>query len=239
MLDLEVKELLDQLLLLPTDLDAIEKLLQEKQYSKEVVSKAGFAFADACLNETIDFKRDFFGAVCSMPLERIPNLCSTYMPQIFELLLRYGLDPNENDGEISLMWNVSYVCNEYVAADTLAVLFEHGGDPFMRVDGENLFDEIDFDVIFDSVNQEARGRYDSLIHCWFVILGYFGNQYNDKEIVTVFPEKNYFDNIKEFEISDLKQHRDFYFGLSKTPWHGENWSLHIFSKKTFWEVARL
>ena len=31
MLDLEVKELLDQLLLLPTDLDAIEKLLKKKK----------------------------------------------------------------------------------------------------------------------------------------------------------------------------------------------------------------
>lgn len=239
MLDLEVNELLDRLLLLPTDLNAIEKLLQIKHYSKEVVSKAGFAFADACLDETTNYEEEHFNELNSAPLKKIPNLCSTHMPQIFELLLRYGLDPNNNDGEESLMWKVSCVCNEYVAADTLALFFEHRGDPFMCVNGESLFDEIDFDVIFDSVNQESRGRYDSLVHCWFVLLGYFGNQYKDKETVSVFPENNYFENIKEFEISDLKKHRDFFFGLSKTPWRGENWSLHIFSKKTLWEVARL
>ena len=239
MLDSEVKELLDQLLILPTDLNAIEKLLQKKQYSKEVLSKAGFAFADACWEQTTNYEEEHFYELNSEPLKRISNLCSTYMPQIFELLLRYGLDPNENDGEDSLMCKVSFVCNEYVAADTLALLFDYGADPFMCVGGENLFDQIDFDVIFDSVNQEVRGRYDSLVHCWFVLLGYFGNQYKDKEVVTVFSDNNYFENIKEFEINDLKQHRDFYFGLSKTPWRGENWSLHIFSRKTFWEVARL
>lgn len=42
-----------------------------------------------------------------------------------------------------------------------------------------------------------------------------------------------------FDIHELRNHRNFTFGLSWVPCRGKNWSLHIFDKRTLWEVARL
>lgn len=53
---------------------------------------------------------------------------------------------------------------------------------------------------------------------------------------------NYDDQLVEqtmFEIEKLRNHEDYTFGLSHVESKGEPWSLHIFDKKTMWEVARL
>ena len=42
----ESEELLNQLLILPTDFPAIEKLLKEKNYSSDVVSRTGYDYAE-------------------------------------------------------------------------------------------------------------------------------------------------------------------------------------------------
>ena len=225
-------------LVIPPDLSAVESLLKDKQYNTAVISRAGYDFADHCFEEDRYYeekyrKHQYEDAV----LDTSRN--SAYLPQVIELLLKFGLDPNaicEND---NIMSAVKYVVNEYVAADTLALLFEHGGKTHLSVDGFNLACDLDFDIMFDAFNLRDRRAYDSMVHCWFVLLGYSNNMIRDKEAVTVFSEQRCDCALENFKISDLKQHRNYYFGISNVSSRGEDWSLHIFNKRTRWEVARL
>lgn len=233
------EELLNRLLALPTDLEAIEKLLKERNYSSDDVSRAGYDFAEYCWDEVLDYADAHEDEFTSMFPKLIPDLCSTQMARIFELLLKYGLDPNTVCDGDTLMGCVCEVYNEYVAADTLELLLSNGGDPFMMTNGTTLFSEVDGYVIFDAIELERRSLYDSYVHCWFVMLGHSDNLLNGKEIVTVMPSHLGFEGVNRFEISDLRNHRNFTFGITDTPCRGDSWSLHIFNKRTCWEVARL
>ena len=50
------EELLTQLLVLPTDLSAIESLLREKNYTSDEISRAGYDYAESCRYEVLDYK---------------------------------------------------------------------------------------------------------------------------------------------------------------------------------------
>ena len=69
---------------------------------------------------------------------------SSNMPQVFDLLLKYGLDPNAVCEGETVLSSVSSVYNEYIAADTMALLMEYGGNPNLVVSGERLFDRFIF-----------------------------------------------------------------------------------------------
>ena len=79
-------------------------------------------------------------------------------------------------------------------------------------------------------------RYDALVHSWFVFLGYGAAPDNGTSSVDLF---NVIDTGKTFDLRELRNHRNYTFGLSHVKNRGENWSLHIFDKRTMWEVARL
>ena len=66
-------------------------------------------------------------------------ILSSNMPQVFDLLLKYGLDPNAVCEGETVLSCVSSVYNEYIAADTMVLLMEHGGNPNLVVSGERLF----------------------------------------------------------------------------------------------------
>ncbi|MBO4770538.1 MAG: hypothetical protein J5563_07140 [Clostridia bacterium] len=231
--------LLKLLTALPTDLEAIEKTLKQEDFKPDEVTRAGFDYAEACFYECLDVLWDHseeYACSASIP---VPGLMSTEMPRIFELLLRYGLDPNAEFDCETVMGQAAMVSNGYVAADTLALLLEHGGDPFLPSDDISLFDELDFNVCFDAFNQVNRMFYDAEVHCWFVLLGYTEGREQAKNHIDVFSERRNDCNYEPFEISDLKQHRNYTFALTNVPNRGENFSLHIIDRRTFWEVARL
>ena len=238
----ESEELLKKLTELHRDLTAIEKLLQEKGYSPDAVSRAGFDYAKICWDNCEFYHNEHFEELRYSESKLIPDSYSANMLKVFKLLLKYGLDPNavcEDKGESDTILScVEYVFNEYVAADTLALLIEHGGDPFNNVSDESLFDAVDFDVIFGALNMEDRSIYDSMVHCWFVLLGYSDKSGKNKDLLTAFGERQCDCSLENFKISDLRQHRNYTFGISNVPSRGENWSLHIFDKRTRWEVAR-
>ena len=164
-----------------------------------------------------------------------------HAPYIFDtikLLLNYGLDPNAVFDGINIMNELQYIETEYVAADTLRLLLEHGGKYNLAIGNEILFDELDFDIIFGAIEQTNRRRYGSLVHCWLVMLGFGAKQVDGKNPVTLFP--NYDAGYEtEIDISDLKNHENYTYALTHVPGNGEKWSLHIIDKKTMWEVARL
>lgn len=96
-----------------------------------------------------------------------------------------------------------------------------------------MFDQICFDVDFDAVEQRDRRRYDSLVHCWMVLLAYGGKTKDEGGTIDVFTE--YSDNIKvKFDLKKLKEHRNYYVGVT----HGKYLTVNIFDKRTYWEVAR-
>lgn len=94
-----------------------------------------------------------------------------------------------------------------------------------------LFDHVDFDAFFDAVEQTQREVYAAHIHYWMVRLGYGAK--SGRENIQVFHE---FDSSEYFNIDKLKNHRNYYFGLT----HIENtFAISIYDKNTLWEVARI
>lgn len=231
-------ELLKALLKLPTDLSAIENLLKSNSYTADEISRAGYDYAEDCWSDCLDYFDTHDEEWSRFHTSVIPDILSSKMFQIFELLLNYGLNPNAVcDGE-TVMCAVSSVYNEYVAADTLKLLIEHGGNPYLTVDGQSLFDIMDMYIVLDIFEQSTRRIYDSIVHCYLVLLGY-GDYSNEEYPIDIFAERRSECDLPSFRIEDFKNHRNYYYGISNVSCHGDSWSLHIFDKRTNWEVARL
>ncbi len=208
----------------PPNLLLLEMELQRGAYSSEDMARAMLQYLDDCFADQFEDE-----TVRSVEPVIEPEKRSASLLDVTKIFLAYGLDPNAVVNEKSILRAVCYIDNGYLAADTLALLFENGGRPDVQTDGSTLFSDIDFDVIFDAANQEDRRRYDALVHCWFVCLGY-GAKPAKGEALDVFGG---------FDVGRLKNHRDYTFALTYTPNCGESWSLHIIERKSFWEVARL
>lgn len=200
------------------------------------MTRAALQFLDDCFDEQVELDwqegQQQNEIACDQPVEPFlrAEQRSAYLPRLMELLLEYGLKPNAvYDGD-NVMCLLKYIDNGYTAADTLALLLERGGDPNLELDGSTLFREFDHDVIFDAANQRDRRRYNALVHCWFILLGYGAEQGSGAMPV---------DAVGGFDLAQLKQHRNFTFALTSTPCRGESWSLHIIDRRDFWEVARL
>ena len=90
-------------------------------------------------------------------------------------------------------------------------------------------------------NQYIRRRYDSWLHTWLVFVGYGVKLKNGNcpvDIVYEEDENSEFE-IKDFEIEDLRNHYNYYFGISYLENRGDKCTIHIFDKRTKYEVARL
>jgi hypothetical protein len=124
-----------------------------------------------------------------------------------------------------------YVDNEYRGADTLALLLEHGGNPNLVIDGESIFEQIDFEIWFGSVEQYIRWRYDAWVHMWMVAVAYGGEITGKGHMVKVFNE---YGSNELFNLQKLRNHRQYYYGLSIED--GER-HLHVYDKNTLWKVA--
>ena len=233
------EELLAQLMKTPTDRAAIEDLIQRKHYTPEEISRSGFDFAEKCFLEDLEYLDAHFEEYAQAEAKLIPGLTSAEMPSVFKILLKYGLDPNAFCENETVIESVAAVPNGYVAADTLALLLENGGDPFQTAGEESPFDAIDFKVIFDAIEMGNRMVYDAAVHCWFVLLGFTAGREEAKDRVDVFSVRRSECDLPPFELSDLKDHRNYTFAITNVAGRGENWSLHIIDKRTFWEVARL
>ena len=231
----ELKQLFDLLLQIPPDLPRIRKALREGCFSVDDINRLAIDFVYECHwdeppeeHEVGDY---FWGE------QRLrPEQSSAYLYPIMELLLDFGLDPNAAiDGEPLLRW-LPFVENEYVGADTLALLFEHGADPHLKDgDGESLFLDLDFDVCFSALEQRDRRAFDALVHSWLVYIGYGALLENSSLPLDPLSA----DDETPFDLNDLRQHRNYTFGLSHIHSKGERWALHIFDKRTMWEAARM
>ena len=166
----KTNRLLDMLMELPPDPDKIEKHLNENEYSVKEITLAACKLAEECQFEC-GFFRENRGQNPA-----VSEIHSPYIYGIFELLLKYGLDPNLkfSDGisETNVMDELRYLDFEDTAADTMKLLLENGGNPFLVIDGTPLFETIDFDVIFDVVELKGEDFFHIEFKIWLVMIGY-------------------------------------------------------------------
>ena len=162
---------------IPPRLKEAEQVLKAEALSSRELMQLALAFVEKCRWEE--------GAVHA-----------PYLYQVVELLLCRGLDPKEKRDGYDLLSALIYVEHGYAAADTLALLFEHGADPnWAPGKDEGAFEQIDFDVWFGALEQENRQTYDAWLHSWMVFLGY-GSRI--KQPVRIFKEYD------SEELFDLK-----------------------------------
>ena len=235
---MENSDLLQALLQVPPNLTFVREQLLSGRYSPQQVTELGYHYAEECWYEDLDADNsEFYSEEFDYywrEANTIADRHSFYLYEVIDLLLKHGLDPNYTvDHDFCLMEFVIGIVNGYIAADTLILLLESGGTPNLISSGENMFDQICFDVDFDAIEQRDRRRYDSLVHCWMVLLAYGGKTKDEGGTIDVFTE--YSDNIKViFDLKKLKEHRNYYVGVT----HGKHLTVNIFDKRTYWEVAR-
>jgi len=156
---------------IPPAFEEAENLLMKEKYRPSEVTRVAIEYADNCMCEAGDYT--YYN---NLPDSReiVQGLHSTYIYDVVKLLLKHGLEINEIYDDTNIMYELMWIDNEFLAADTMSLLLENGGDIDVWCDGETLFEFVDFDVFFDAVEQEWRQRYASWVHCWMVMMGYGG-----------------------------------------------------------------
>jgi len=237
------QELLNQLLEIPPNFPAARHTIQEKKLNSESISKVGIRYTEECKFDVDRYYEEKDPSLTLMELdvfrESIPGLHSTYICEVMRFLLEFGLDPNgvfhSEFGNYNIMQELFFVENEYLGVDALSLLLENGGDPNLKIDGDSLFIDTAFDIWFGAVEQEARWLYDIWVHRWMVLVAFGGRYEGDTPWPKTFEQYDEDGHYgKPFEEKELKNHRNFTFGLS---FEDESRTLHIFDKKTFWKVA--
>ncbi len=232
--------LLDLLLAIPPKYEEARQLICQEAIGPESITKVGIRYASMCAFEFSDWRETHTDLAenewdVAFPLRVIPGLHSTHIYDVVKFLLGYGLDPNgifrAQDGPYNVMEELLFVDHEYLAADTIALILEHGGDPTLVVEFEPVFETVDFDIWFGNVEQEERWRYDQWVHVWMVLAAYGGITDKNEERIKVYQE---YDSDKWFDLKKLRNHRDYYFGLSRDH---DGTTLHIYDKASLWEVA--
>lgn len=235
------KRLLELLWTIPPQLEAAKDYLDLNQLSADEVTRVGNIYADKCFRDYDEYLYEHWPDGCTLrdlPLPQgvVQGILSAHLCEVISFLLHYGLDPNAIytvDGDVyNIMRLISFIDNEYIAADAMVLLMEAGGDPNLIVEFETIYECVSDDVWFGAVEQEIRWRYDSWIHVWMVLLAYGGKPRGRKSPLEAFRE---YDSNSLFDIQKLRNHRDYYYGITK-----ENYEpvIRIFDKKTMWEVAK-
>ena len=173
------EKLFDLFMALPPDSAQIKQVIKNDNCSRECISEAFCKFAEECHGEYGDFMNKY----SRKPLDE--EIHSTYVFPLCELLLQYGLDPNyvfgEEAFESNVMYEIYWIDKPYVAADTLKLLLEHGGDPHTEIDGESLWHLADFDIYFDvshgyAQKKDYKQTFDNHIHFWLVLRGFLSQE---------------------------------------------------------------
>lgn len=230
-LELNTRErfLLDLLLEIPANMTAAECYLRNGSFTPSEVTRVAITYAGECFCEAGDLT---YEQNIPHTEDVISGLHSTSILEVIHLLLQYGLEPNGIYEDFNIMDSLQYVDNGYLAADALALLLEHGGNPDLMQpsEGEPFFDAADFKLFFDGIEQYDRQRFDSFVHFWMVVVGY-RNKYHDGR-AALYREYN---SSEYFDLRKLKNHRNYSFSLI----HMQNdFAISIYENETRWEVAR-
>lgn len=233
------KELYDKLYTVDFDTASLRKELEAGKYDAETVNIAAIEYVDDCGDNfdhwSVDWKRYY-------PGETVPGHESSHMTEAIRLLLDYGLEPNKifrvdsrlgGFEEYNIMELLQMVLNGHQAADSLYLLLSRGGDPNLKIGNNFLRSDPDYDIGFDTANREemvSDSMYEAKLHYWFVLVGFRAD----------YPEaKLPLEPVNGFDLSKLKEHRNYYAGAIHSEGAEDNWQRCIFDRRTNWEVARL
>lgn len=213
--------LLSMLMELPPKFEVIEKELQVNEYTAEEVTLATCKFADNCFLECRDFEEEF---------KRKPNKEEVHSPYIYgicELLLKYGLNPNLIIEEINIMYKLRYVDYKYIAAETLKLLLDNGGNVDIDNGDEPLFQSIDFDVVFDVIELDNKELFDKEFKFWILMIGYGATIKGNKSPINM---------VNGYSIEQFRDFKNFTYEIEYLE---KDWIMHIIDVRTNKEVATL
>lgn len=199
-------------------------------YAPADVSIAGFKYVDDCICDLMD---EHWKTPRRPRGKILPGYCSSHMLEALTCLLQYGLDPNavyvKGTAECNIMSELRYVGNGYLAADSLALLLEHGGDPNIQLDDVPLLRDVSTYLLFDLNNQIDRTRYANLVHYRMVLVGYGATLEDGSKCIDMCPGH---------DVSGLRKHRHFYYGAIHSDRSEDRMEICFFSKHTNWEAGR-
>lgn len=225
------KELSDRLYAVDFDSVSLRRDLEAGKYNTEDVNYAAYDYVEDCQSQLAELPD------CDdlPPGITVPGLPSSHMTEALELLLDFGLDPNRiftQEGEMNIMVDLQLIDNGYQGADSLYLLLSHGGDPNLVVDGQSLLSEPYFDLWFDTSNRDMLydSLYEAKIHYCMVLIGFGARCENHS--------REPLDRVNDFDLSLLKNHRDYYVGAIHSDKSNDGMELCFFDKHTNWEVAR-
>lgn len=143
----------------------------------------------------------------------------TKLTEIFDVFLKHGLLPNLIVENRAVLQEIRYIYYGNAVPVIARMLMEHGGDPNLRVDGETIFEELDFDIIFDVTELENKKLFDAEFKLWLVMIGYGGKIKNGISPVEL---KNGYraEMFKQFERFDYR-----------IEFLGKDWIMYIFNKE--------
>jgi len=232
-LNTKKQRLFDYLMEIPVDLAAVEHYLCVEALTADEVTRAAIVYAEKCQFEIGDWE---YENRRKCPEGIVPGFHSTQLVEVIELLLKYRLQPNAiYENNYNIMDAMEYIDNDFLAADAVALLTEHGGNPGIILDGESLFDRIDFDIFY-CANENDSVPY--RVHLWMVLLAQEAKLDHLKDYqLSLCPVKApRLDYGKPFDLKRLSEHRNYYYGFTE---NGTYPTLHIYDKCTQWEVARV
>ncbi len=207
------------------DLKAVEKHITHHQMTPEDITYVATILTVTNTGEVAGFAYDH---------ERMPDsheLPTHSWVMLFTLFAKYGLQPNtiikkDRDFE-NMMYNLRFIQNEGIAPAVMRILMECGGDPNLVVDGDSVFDEVDFDVTFGVVEQGNKMLFDNTFRTWLVLMGYGGRCRNGTLPVTM----------KDgYTVGIFKDYERFDYRIE---WIENDWIMHIVDVQSGEEVAAL
>ncbi len=217
----------------PPSFDQAELWLFKDHGTAEEVSVAAFDYLGELLTDDSVGKNY---KEC-LPLSMRP---SRYTYDVMEFFLRFNLDPNFITDEKSLMHRICNINNEFIAADTLKLLLENGGDPFVLSGNRPLYDILDSYVrskvcnlsLTDFDSPEVQSR----LHCWMVLTGFCGQALYERYDPSSF--RMHFSN-EMFKLKELKNHHSFRAEATQSAERYNKLSVRIVSIRTGKEVIRI
>lgn len=198
--------------------------LQSGIYSTDDINDAALQYVDMC-TDTEEFS--LFENLSDGEL--VPNIESSHLTETIRVLLDFGLDPNRVSSEwpLNIIRCITFIKNGYQAADALALLFEHGGNPSIIVDEESVIRDMNTDLLLDPF--DFPYWYNAFVHCWMVFIGYGARLENGLECIDMNPG---------FDEKVFRNHRQFCYRWIASDRSDDGVELCFYDKTSGLEVAR-
>ena len=217
------------------DKDELIAQLASGVFSADDIDMAAYSYVDNCGEAEFEARvNNLFDGIAFGEL--VPGIESSHLVEAVKILLDYGMDPNrlfeydDDSGHANIMLALAFVFNGYQAADAAAEILSRGGNPSLIVDDASLIRELNFELLY-CIRGDEEFRYysDSVAHYWMVFIGYGAKLENGGESVEPY---------KDFNISLLRNHRQYYYGMVRSERYKGDMDICFFDKDTNREVVR-